>query len=131
MVETFLDCVHSIKKNLLLFLFRQISKYSIVLDDGKFCYTGSSGAANSGFGMFNLPEGSTELSCEGFWFSDIKEGTETEIGYYHNTSGNWNAGDSEELSVSNDEFWEMEEELLAQVQNFEMISFAEYKNKPA
>ena len=101
------------------------------MGDGKFCYTGSSGAANSGFGMFNLPEGSTELSCEGFWFSDITEGTETEIGYYHNTSGNWNAGDSEELSVSNDEFWEMEEELLAQVQNFEMISFAEYKNKPA
>lgn len=95
------------------------------MDDGKFCYTGSGGAANSGFGVFSLPAGSTELACEDFWFSDIKEGTDTEIGYYHNTSGSWNAGESVELAVSNDDFWEMEEELLAQVKNFEMTRFAE------
>lgn len=96
------------------------------MGDGKFCYNGSGGAANSGFGVFSLPAVNTELVCEDFWFSDIKEGTGTEIGYYHNTSGSWNAGESVELAVSNDDFWEMEEELLAQVKNFEMTRFAEY-----
>lgn len=95
------------------------------LGDGKFFYFGSSGAANSGFGVFFLPPEGTELECENFWFSDIKPGTEDEIAYYNNQSGSWKADESEELDISQDEFWDIEEELRGSTQKIELTQFAD------
>ena len=82
------------------------NSYSL-MEDGKFSYHGSSSAASSAFGVFSLPAGGTELECEDFWFSDIKPGTDMEIGFYHNTAGVWEVESSEELEISEEEFWEM------------------------
>ena len=85
-----------------------------LLEDGMFYYYGSGSAANAGFGIFALPAEETALACEGFWFYDVKAGTDDEIGYYHNTSGSWNAEESEELSTTMDDFWVMSGEYSEQ-----------------
>ena len=101
------------------------------LGDGKFHYYGSGGAANSGFGLFTLPAKGTELKCEEFWFSDVKPGTDTDIGYYHNTSGSWNAKESEELFISNAAFWEMETSFFEQGKDFTFTQFINYEKAEA
>ncbi|MBR5488148.1 MAG: hypothetical protein IKV72_00460, partial [Firmicutes bacterium] len=102
------------------------SSYSL-MEDGKFWYYGSSSAASAGFGIFSLPAGSVELECEDFWFSDIKPGTDYEIGYYHNTTGIWAPEESEELTVLEDEFWEMDKELKGDLKSIELTPFAGQK----
>ena len=97
--------------------------YSL-MDDGKFFYHGSSSAASSAFGIFRLPAGGTALECEEFWFSEIKPGTDMEIGFYYNTEGHWMPEESEELEVSEDEFWTMHADLMAQAKMIEFTPFA-------
>lgn len=97
--------------------------YYSFLGDGKFYYTGFSGAAHSGFGIYSLPANSEQLVCEKLWFSDLK--SETEIGYYTNTSGNWDIAESEELSISNEEFWEISDD-IGPVEDLEFVRFNKY-----
>ena len=97
--------------------------YSL-MDDGTFCYHGSNSAASSAFGIFRLPAGGTALECEEFWFSEIKPETDMEIGYYYNTEGHWIPEESEELEVSEDEFWTMNGDLMAQAKKLEFTPFA-------
>ena len=101
------------------------NSYSL-MEDGRFFYHGSSSAASSAFGLFSLPASETQLVCEEFWFSDIKPGTETEIGYYYNTSGLWEPEASEELTLSDEEFWGKETPFFEQVKSVGFRAFAGY-----
>ena len=106
------------------------NSYSL-MDGGKVYHHGSSSAASSGFGIFNLPAGGTELECEEFWFSEIKPGTETEIGLYHNTTGLWVPEESEELEATEEEFWNMNTDLMNQVRSIELTPFTDYEKATA
>ena len=94
------------------------------MKDGKFSYYGSNSAASSAFGIYSLPAGGTTLECEEFWFSEIKPETDMEIGYYYNTEGHWIPEESEELEVSEEEFWTMNGDLMMQAKNIEYMPFA-------
>ena len=106
------------------------NSYSL-MDGGKVYHHGSSSAASSGFGIFNLPAGGTELECEEFWFSEIKPGTETEIGLYHNTTGIWIPEESEELEVTEEEFWSMNTVLMEKIISIELTPFTNYEKATA
>ena len=92
------------------------------LGDGRFYYYGSGGAIYSMFGTYELV--GTELKCEDYYFTHEKDDSYEEIGYYHNTSGEWEVDVSEELSE--DDFWSMESELSQGIREMEWNTFAGY-----
>lgn len=76
-----------------------------LLDDGRFLYEGSGGAAYHMTAVYHLSEDGAELVCEDCWFTDVKEGTEDEIVFYHNTTGEWEKEVSELLDTDEETFW--------------------------
>lgn len=73
--------------------------------DGTFFYRGSSGAMYSIFGSFTLQPDGKSLKCNDYYFTYEKDETFTEIGFYHNTKGISDKEQSEELDITEDEFW--------------------------
>lgn len=96
------------------------------LGDGRFYNFGSGGAAYSGFGAFRLsPDGMT-LNCEEFYFTSEKDETSHEIGFYHNTTGSWDAAASEELALNEDAFWQIMLDYENQCLTPELTPFSNY-----
>lgn len=73
--------------------------------DGTFFYRGSGGAMYSIFGSFTLQPDGKSLKCNDYYFTYEKDETFTEIGFYHNTTGVSDKKQSEELNITEDEFW--------------------------
>ena len=96
------------------------------LGDGEFFNQGSNGAMYSIFGTYQLSEDGTELACTSYYFTHEKDDTFEEIGLYYNTSGEWDTSVSEEFTQSEEEFWAIETDLIAQVQPLAWTSLAEY-----
>ena len=65
------------------------------------------------------------LVGEDFYFSDLKNDDRT-IAYYHNTTGVWEASEAEELSVDDEGFWSIMEELEAQTRQMPLHPLLEY-----
>ena len=96
------------------------------MGDGRFFYHGSGGAMYSIFGTYTLSPDGTSLVCEDYYFTCEKDESFSEIGFYHNTSGEWDKAVSEELDISEEEFWGMEEDLLKQTESVPMTPFSAY-----
>lgn len=77
------------------------------LGDDHFYYVGSGGAMSTSFGECHLGEEGEILIWDDFYFTDEKEAGE--MGIYHNNSGVWDSAESEELTMSSDEFWAISE----------------------
>lgn len=72
----------------------------------------------------------TKLDCVDCYFTFPKDESFEEIGFYHNSTGNADSIEgSEELDISDEEFWEMEEALGAQTQNLDFIPFSQYSGE--
>lgn len=98
------------------------------LGDGRFYYFGSAGAMYSMFGFYGLYPGSEGFECSDFYFTYEKDpGNWDTIGYFHNTIGEWNPESSEELEITEEEFWELEEELSAGKVALEVTPFSAYR----
>lgn len=94
------------------------------LGGGRFYNMGSNGAASSVFGEFVLSPDGTSLSCEDFYFTDLKSTDEADIVYYHNTTGVWDTDASEELAVSDDDFLTIMQSYEARTQRLELTPFS-------
>lgn len=81
------------------------------MGDGRFFNEGSGSAASFGFGIFKLLQDGTSLSCEDFYFTDWLDEDFTEIGIWHNTSGEWDKSASEKLDMTQEDLWKLEEEM--------------------
>lgn len=92
-----------------------------------FLYQGSNGAMYSIFATYSLSPDGTKLSCNDYYFTHEKNGQLDDIGFYHNISGKWDPSMSEELSLSDDEFWQIESDLMDRIQNLELTPFSKYK----
>lgn len=101
------------------------NRYSL-LANGDIFYQGSAGAAYSIFSTSTLSADGAELLCNDFYFTYEKDDTFTEIGCYHNTTGEWDKDVSEEMDITTEEFWKIEENLSAQVKKLELIPFKAY-----
>lgn len=95
------------------------------LGEGRFFNEGSAGAASNCYGTFRfLPDG-TGLSCEEFYFSEWKDGSEDETAFWYNTSGEWDCSVSEEMDMTSDDFCKLADEKRPEVFcSIEMIPFA-------
>ena len=82
------------------------------MGDDHFYYSGSGGAAITIFGENHLSADGTEIVWDDFYFSDEKEAGK--IGFYHNTSGIFDAGKAEELDMSDNEFFAKMEDYEAE-----------------
>ena len=80
--------------------------YSLI-DGNKVFNCGSNGAAFRIFGEYTLGDDG-ELDCNDFYFSYDKDGSYTNIGFFHNTTGIYDMAEADELDISEDEFREKE-----------------------
>lgn len=97
------------------------------MGEGRFLYQGSGGAMYSIFGTYTISPDGTSLLCEDYYFTYEKDADFSEIGFYHNTSGQWEKAVSEELDLSQEEFWNIQESLQKQTETIEMIPFSSYR----
>lgn len=103
------------------------SSYSWI-GGGSFLYSGSSGAACSYFGTYSISDDGTALVCNDNYFTYPKDDSWEVIGFYHNTTGDGEPTDStEELTVEESEFWQIEDDLMQKVQNIALTPFSDYQ----
>lgn len=93
--------------------------------DGKFFYRGSGGAMYAIFGSFTLQPDGKSLKCNDYYFTYEKDETFTEIGFYHNTAGVSDKAQSEELNITEDEFWEKCTDLETEAVELALTPFVE------
>ncbi len=98
-----------------------------LMNDGRIYNEGSNGAAYSIFGIYELAEDGTKLLCSDYYFTYEKDETFTEIGIYHNTTGEWDKAVSEELRLMPEEFYNMQTDYLAETCKIEFTPFSEYR----
>ncbi|MDO5155088.1 MAG: hypothetical protein Q4D51_03895 [Eubacteriales bacterium] len=96
------------------------------MDTGSFYYLGSNGAMYTLFGQSDIIPDGTALKCKDFYFTYEKDDTFTEIGYYYNQIGISDKEQSEELNISEAEFWKLEEDLESQIKQIAMTPFSMY-----
>lgn len=95
-----------------------------LLGDDCFFNEGSSGAMYSVFATYSLNNDATELNCDGFWFTYEKAEGSDEIGYYYNTTGEYNRDTSQE--ISSEEYVNRYSELQEQTVNIALTPFSTY-----
>ena len=88
---------------------------------------GSGGAMYTIFGMYVLSEDGTTLECTDYYFTYELDENFEEIGFFHNTTGEWDPGVSEQLDVDEEAFWMIEEEMDQQIRNMELTPFSSYE----
>ncbi len=96
------------------------------LGGGRFFNYGSGGYAFSAFGTFHLSEDGTQLIAEEWYFSDIRSADDTEIAFYHNTTGEWDKNAANELDIDADAFWALSNQYDAEIKTMKLTPFADY-----
>lgn len=96
-----------------------------LLEDGTFYTEGSGGAMYRMLENYELDENATQLSCKDMYFTKEKDESFEEIGFYHNTTGEWEASVSEELEE--DVFWGKYDEYGSRTISFELVPFSMYR----
>ena len=97
------------------------------MEDAHFYYCGSGGAAITLFGENHLSEDGTEILWDDFYFSDEKDGGE--VGLYHNTSGIFDAKESEEVQMSQDTFFKKMDDYEAKCIRISWTPIGSYAGK--
>lgn len=100
-----------------------------ILEDDTIYNAGSNGAMYSIFGTYNLAKDGKSLVCKDYYFTYEKNDDFTEIGFYHNTTGEWDKSVSEEMDITDGEFWALEEDTYTKNKKLELTSFEEYVSR--
>lgn len=96
-----------------------------LLEDGTFYTEGSAGAMYTIFENSVLEENATQLSYKDMYFTMEKDEFFEEIGFYHNTTGEWDASVSEELEEN--AFWSEFDAYGSRTIRFEVVPFSKYQ----
>ena len=102
------------------------SRYSY-MGDGSFLYQGSSGVGYYIFGTYHISEDGMTLECNDYYFTYEEDETFTKFGYYHNTTGEFDKEAAEKLDITQDEFWQLEEDYIKEVKTIKLKPFSEYE----
>lgn len=117
--------VYTIKNNEPVFVLEGRSRDSyFLMKNGEFLNSGSNGAAYKIFGVYSLEN--AELVCKDFYFSYEKNNDFEDIGFFHNTTGIYEKSASEELDITDDEFWAIEEKLSESTAELDFIPFSKF-----
>lgn len=106
------------------------SRYNY-MGNGQFLFEGSNGAMYSMFGAYTISPDGTDIVNDDFYFTYEKDNTFENIGYYHNKTGLWDKSVSEELAISEDDFWKIRLNYSNNIQNINVTPFSEYDVKEA
>ena len=90
------------------------------LGGGRFFVSGAGGVAYNMVGTFVLPRDGRELVCEDFYFTYELDERFEEFGVFHNTEGLWDTSVSEQLDMTYDDLWALDEEWSAQAQPLDL-----------
>ena len=90
------------------------------LGGGRFYVSGSGGVTYNMVGTFVLPRDGQELACEDFYFTYELDESFEEFGVFHNTEGLWDTSVSEQLDMTYDDLWALDEEWSAQAQPLDL-----------
>ena len=96
-----------------------------LLEDGTFYTEGAGGAMYRILENYVLDENATQLSCKDYYFTKEKDESFEEIGFYHNTTEEWDASVSEELDE--DVFWSKYDEYGSRTITLEFEPFSMYQ----
>lgn len=96
------------------------SRYNIRRDN-TFFHSGSSGAAYSVAGWYEVSDDGTELNCRDFYFTDLDENGEAT--YYHNTTGEGDTKRSIQLDIDEVAFWGLVDRIAFDVEAIELTPF--------
>lgn len=119
--------MYTVVDNAPQFVFEGWSRNSYhLLSDGTIFIQGSGGAMYSIFGAYNISEDGTSLKCKDYYFTYEKDDSFEEIGFYHNTTGEWDKSVSEEMDISDEDFWKLSDELRSQTVKIDFTLFSEY-----
>jgi hypothetical protein len=97
-----------------------------LLEDGSIFQQASGGAIYSIFGLYDLSADGSETICRDYWFTHEKDGDYEDIRCWHNTVGDMDIAVSEELAMTLEEFWAMEEKYADKIIVPKLIPFAEW-----
>ena len=97
-----------------------------MMKNGQFFNEGSGGAMYSIFGVYDISQDGTELICQDYYFTSEKNGNYDDIGMFHNTSGVGDVSASEEMDVTMDDFYGIEEDYRQQTYNLTYTPLIEY-----
>jgi hypothetical protein len=113
-------------------------KLSCFLEDGRATDTSGWAAAASTtsvrrrlysmFGSYRI-EPTVPTEMRGLLFTYEKDESFQEIGYYHNTSGEWDRSAAEELQIPDDAFWQIMQDYEEDIRQLDMTPFSEYVRK--
>lgn len=124
--------LYTVKDEKPVFVFESMTKSAhFLMNDGNLFYQGSAGAAYSIFGSFTISENGAELICNDYWFTHEKDRNSFDIGYYHNTTGEFEQSVSEELNITEDEFFKKQSSLIAEKSTIELTPFETVVEKEA
>ncbi len=96
-----------------------------------FFHQGSGGAMYSMFGKFSLLPNATEMEWSEYYFTHPKDETYQEIGLYFNTSGEMDVSASEEIDITDDEFWAKQTSMADDTEYIELTPFVEEDAAPS
>ena len=117
--------LYTVKDEKPAFVFESMTRSAyFLMNDGNLFYQGSAGAAYSIFGSYAISENGAELICNDYWFTYEKDKTSYEIGYYHNTTGEYDKAVSEELNITEDEFFNKQSALIAKKTQTDLTPFS-------
>ncbi len=96
------------------------------LGNERFFNYASGGWAYSGFGPFHLSKDGTELQCEEWYFSDMKDENDSEVAYFHNSTGEVDKTAAEELDIDSDAYWALSKKYGDARKTLALTPFADY-----
>lgn len=98
------------------------------MGNGQILNQGSAGAMYAIFGTFTLAKNGMTMECDDFYFTAEKDETTGEIGFYHNNTGDIDTESSEEMAVTADEFFEIQDNLALKRELITFIPFSQCGN---
>lgn len=94
--------------------------------EGTFFYQGSNSASFSLFGSYTLSPDGARLVCRDLYFTCEKPNVPDETALYHSQTGSAEPADSEELTIPEEQFRQLEATLESQVRPICLIPFSQY-----
>lgn len=118
--------VFTLKNNKPQFVLGTVYRSSYYLTDSGFFYNDSVGAAYHVFAEYTLSKQGV-LECKDYYYTKEINEDMSNIGCFHNKTGNFNGDTNDLMNISLDEFWELEKEVGKNRVNIELVPFADYK----
>jgi|GEM_PF-518583 len=99
------------------------NRYAL-LDDMSIYNSGSNGAMYTIFGQYEVAKDRSELKCKDYYFSYETDEDASVVGYYHNTTGEWDKKASEKMDISDEAFGKLSADLEARMISVELTPFS-------